>query len=112
LVLARAAHQCGGLLRRRENGYASARPARSRDADVIGARGERHGFKYKRNGTLSFSAALKVKTGSLDGMTAARHTRAEFLRFLDCAITIQSARKEIHLIANNLSTHKTKAVAV
>ena len=73
-------------------------------------RAERHGFEYKRNGTLSLYAALNVKTGSVEGMTAARHTSAEFLRFLDRVIATQPARKEIHLIADNLSAHKTKAV--
>lgn len=73
-------------------------------------RAERHGFEYKRNGTLSLYAALNVKTGSVEGMTAARHTSAEFLRFLDRVIATQPARREIHLIADNLSAHKTKAV--
>ncbi len=73
-------------------------------------RAERHGFEYKRNGTLSLYAALNVATGAVEGMTAARHTSAEFLRFLDRVIATQSPRREIHLIADNLSAHKTKAV--
>ena len=44
-----------------------------------------------------------MKTGSVEGTTAARHTSAEFLRFLDRVIATQPARKEIHLIADNLS---------
>jgi len=74
-------------------------------------RAERHGFEYKRNGTLSLYAALNVGTGEVEGMTAARHTSAQFLRFLDRVIATQSPRREIHLIADNLSAHKTKAVA-
>ena len=74
-------------------------------------RAERHGFEYKRNGTLSPYAALNVGTGAVQGMTAAHHTRAEFLRFLDRVVSTQSPRREIHLIADNLSSHKTKAVA-
>jgi len=74
-------------------------------------RAERHGFEYKRNGTLSLYAALNVATGAVEGMTAARHTSAQFLRFLDRVIATQSPRREIHLIADNLSAHKTKAVA-
>ena len=73
-------------------------------------RAERHGFEYKRNGTLSLFAALNVATGHVDGMTATRHTSAEFLRFLDRLVATQSARREIHIIADNLSAHKTKAV--
>ncbi len=74
-------------------------------------RAERHGFEYKRNGTLSLYAALNVATGTVEGMTAARHTSAEFLRFLERVVATQSPRREIHLIADNLSAHKTKAVA-
>jgi len=74
-------------------------------------RAERHGFEYKRNGTLSLYAALNVATGEVEGMTAARHTSAQFLRFLDRVIATQSSRREIHLICDNLSAHKTKAVA-
>lgn len=74
-------------------------------------RAERHGFEHKRNGTLSLNAALNVKTGSVEVMTAARHTSAEFLRFLDRVIATQPAQTETHLIADNLSAHKTKAVA-
>ena len=74
-------------------------------------RAERHGFEYKRNGTLSLYAALNVATGEVEGMTAARHTSAQFLHFLDRVIATQSPRREIHLIADNLAAHKTKAVA-
>jgi transposase len=74
-------------------------------------RAERHGFEYKRNGTLSLYAALNVATGEVEGMTATRHTSAAFLRFLDRVIATQAPRREIHLIADNLSAHKTKAVA-
>ena len=74
-------------------------------------RAEKHGFEYKRNGTLSLYAALNVGTGAVEGMTAAHHTSAEFLRFLDRVVATQSPRREIHLIADNLSAHKTKAVA-
>jgi transposase len=40
---------------------------------------ERHGFEYRRNGTLSLYAALNVKTGKVQGKTAERHTSAEFV---------------------------------
>jgi len=33
-------------------------------------RAERHGFEYYRHGTLSLYAALDVKTGQVQGMTA------------------------------------------
>jgi transposase len=74
-------------------------------------RAEKHGFEYKRNGTLSLYAALNVATGAVEGMTAVRHTSAAFLQFLDRVVATQSPRREIHLIADNLSAHKTKAVS-
>ena len=45
-------------------------------------RAERHGFEYYRHGTLSLYAALDIKTGKVQAMTAARHTSAEFISFL------------------------------
>ena len=74
-------------------------------------RAERHGFEYKRNGTLSLYAALNVATGHVDGMTATRHTSAAFVQFLDRLVATQPRRRAIHIIADNLSAHKTKTVA-
>ena len=45
------------------------------------------------------------------GKTAARHTSAEFVAFLADIVVNQPAAKEIHVIADNLSAHKTKQVA-
>jgi transposase len=73
-------------------------------------RAERHGFEYKRNGTLSLYAALDVGTGRVNGMTAERHTSATFVRFLDHLVATQPKRRAIHLIADNLAAHKTKLV--
>lgn len=73
-------------------------------------RAERHGFEYKRNGTLSLYAALNVATGRVKGMTAPHHTSSEFVRFLDRLVATQPKRREIHIIADNLRAHKTKGV--
>src|SRR6204780_4028465 len=43
---------------------------------------ERHGFEYRRNGTLSLYAALDTQSGKVLGKTAARHTSQEFVEFL------------------------------
>ena len=71
---------------------------------------ERHGFEYKRNGTLSLYAALDVKTGKVQGKTAERHTSAEFVRFLEQVIAGCNPSQEIHIILDNLSAHKTNQV--
>ena len=71
---------------------------------------ERHGFEYYRHGTLSLYAAFNTKAGEVLGKTAARHTSAEFVAFLADIVAHQPKRKEIHVICDNLSAHKTKAV--
>lgn len=73
-------------------------------------RAERHGFEYIRHGTLSLYAALEVHTGHVEGMTAARHTSEAFISFLDQVIATQPKGREIHIICDNLSAHKTNAV--
>lgn len=74
-------------------------------------RAERHGFEYLRHGTLSLYAAFNTKTGEVLGKTSARHTSAEFVAFLNDIVANQPRGKEIHVIADNLSAHKTKLVA-
>ena len=73
-------------------------------------RAERHGFEYYRHGTLSLYAAFNTKTGEVLGKTAARHTSAEFVAFLTDIVVNQPVTQEIHVIADNLSAHKTKQV--
>jgi transposase len=73
-------------------------------------RAERHGFEYFRHGTLSLFAAFNTRTGDVLGKTVARHTSAEFVAFLSELVAHQSKRKEIHVILDNLSAHKTKKV--
>jgi len=73
-------------------------------------RAERHGFEYYRHGTLSLYAALEVRTGKVVGKTAPRHTSAEFINFLGEVVASAKWAREIHIILDNLSAHKTKAV--
>lgn len=72
---------------------------------------ERHGFEYYRHGTLSLYAALNTRTGQVIGKTAQRHTSEEFVAFLEQVVASQPTDKEIHIVADNLSAHKTKRVA-
>jgi len=73
-------------------------------------RAERHGFEYYRHGTLSLYAALDTRSGQVIGQTSARHTSAEFVAFLEDLIARQAPERAIHIICDNLSAHKTKAV--
>ena len=59
---------------------------------------------------MSLYAAFNTKTGEVLGKTAARHTSAEFVAFLTDIVVNQPVTQEIHVIADNLSAHKTKQV--
>lgn len=84
---------------------------RDRVLPLSPGRAERHGFEYKRNGTLSLYAALNTKTGQVQGKTARRHTSREFVDFLQQVVGACQPEREIHIILDNLSAHKTKLVA-
>ena len=73
-------------------------------------RAERHGFEYYRHGTLSLYAALNTATGEVLGKTAARHTSEEFVTFVSDIVSHQPPHREIHIIVDNLSAHKTQRV--
>ena len=73
-------------------------------------RAERHGFEYYRHGTLSLYAALNTRTGEIIGHTVPHHTSEAFVDFLGDSVASQSSRREIHIIADNLSAHKTTRV--
>ena len=71
---------------------------------------ERHGFEYYRHGTLSLYAAFNTQSGEVLGRTAARHTSQEFVAFLADLVAHQPTGQEVHVIADNLSAHKTQRV--
>ncbi len=73
-------------------------------------RAERHGFEYFRHGTLSLYAALNTQTGEVLGKTAGKHTSAEFVAFLTELASGQPRKRQIHVIVDNLSAHKTERV--
>ena len=73
-------------------------------------RAERHGFEYRRHGTLSLYAAFNTQTGEVLGKTAERHTSAQFVAFLADLVASQPRDKDIHVIADNLTAHKTPLV--
>lgn len=73
-------------------------------------RAERHGFEYVRHGTLSLYAALDTQSGEVIGKTTARHTSQEFVAFLTDIVVRQPEDREIHIVLDNLSAHKTRGV--
>ena len=70
---------------------------------------ERHTHDYKRNGTLTLSAALEVGTGTVTTQASARHRHQEFLDFLNL-LARTYPRCELHLVLDNVSTHKTPEI--
>jgi transposase len=83
---------------------------KDRQLPLAPGRAESHGFEYKRNGTLSLFAALNTATGEVLGKTVPRHTSEQFVAFLTDIVAKQPRRREIHVICDNVSSHKTKRV--
>ncbi len=65
---------------------------------------------YKRYGTTTLFAALDVKAGTVIGQCMLRHRAAEFIRFLRLIDRSTAPQLDLHLIADNYATHKTRAV--
>lgn len=62
---------------------------------------------YKRHGTTTLFAALDVATGQVKAGHYARRRRREFLDFMN-EIVAENPEREIHVILDNLNTHKPK----
>jgi transposase len=71
---------------------------------------ERHTHDYVRHGTTSLFAALDVATGQVITRCHARHRAIEFRKFLNAIDAQVSPELDIHLILDNLSTHKAPTV--
>ena len=65
------------------------------------------GHEYKRHGTTTLFAALEVTTGQISAGHYKRRRRREFLDFMN-GILVDYPDQEIHVILDNLNTHKPK----
>ncbi|MEO0620585.1 MAG: IS630 family transposase, partial [Pseudomonadota bacterium] len=65
---------------------------------------------YKRNGTTTLFAALNTLTGEVFGQNMARHRHQEFIRFLNALEREIPAGKVVHVVLDNVATHKTPEV--
>jgi len=74
-------------------------------ADGQALRGFNH--EYKRHGTTTLFAALEVATGMVKVGHYQRRRRREFLDFMN-QIVAQYPDQELHVILDNLKTHKPK----
>ena len=71
---------------------------------------ERHTHDYERHGTTSLFAALDVATGAVIGECHRRHRAVEFRAFLDRIEAAVPPDLEVHVILDNVSTHKTPII--
>jgi transposase len=71
---------------------------------------ERRTHDYVRHGTTSLFAALDVKTGKVIGECHRRHRAVEFRKFLDTIDANVPPELEVHLVLDNLSTHKAPII--
>jgi transposase len=71
---------------------------------------ERRTYDYRRHGTISLFAALNAATGTVITNTRRRHRAKEFRSFLDQIEGELPSDLEVHLVMDNLSTHKAPTV--
>jgi transposase len=64
--------------------------------------------EYRRHGTSTLFAALEVATGMVKTGHFNRRRRREFLQFMNEVIADYEEEQQIHVILDNLSTHKPK----
>jgi transposase len=66
---------------------------------------------YKRHGTITLFAALSYLDGKIISRTGDKHSHVEWLRFLKQIKRETNDEIEIHIIADNYSTHKHEKVS-
>ena len=71
---------------------------------------ERRTHDYVRGGTTNLYAALDVASGHVIADMTERHRAAEFRRFLNLINRSVPAELDVHLVVDNVSTHKTPEI--
>ena len=71
---------------------------------------ERQTHDYMRHGVTTLFAAVNVASGKVIGSCKTRHRHQEYLEFLKTVDRKCPKGKVLHLVADNVSSHKTKAV--
>ena len=71
---------------------------------------ERRTHDYVRHGTTDLFAALDAKTGTVIGACHRRHRAPEFRAFLDEIDRSIPPGLDVHLVLDNLRTHKTASI--
>ena len=71
---------------------------------------ERRTHDYKRNGVTNLYAALDVASGNVIADMTPRHRAEEFRRFLNLIDKSVPADLDVHVVLDNVSTHKTPMI--
>ena len=71
---------------------------------------ERRSHDYARHGVTSLFAAFNVADGTVISEVHRRHRAIEFKKFLTSIDKAVPAELDVHLICDNLATHKTPAI--
>lgn len=71
---------------------------------------ERQSHDYYRHGVVSLFSAYEVASGRVIGKCHSRHREEEFLKFMQLIETKFPGSAPIHLVLDNLATHKTPRV--
>jgi transposase len=71
---------------------------------------ERRSFDYERHGTVDLFAALNTATGKVISKLSAQHCAVDFRDFLDQIDHQTDAALAVHVICDNLSTHKAPLI--
>jgi transposase len=71
---------------------------------------ERRTHDYARHGTTSLFAAFNIADGTVISELHRRHRAAEYLKFLRAIDKAVPPELDVHIVCDNLATHKTPAV--
>jgi transposase/transcriptional regulator with XRE-family HTH domain len=71
---------------------------------------ERRTHDYQRNGVTSLFAAFNIDDGTVISEIRRRHRAVEYKKFLTAIDKAVPPGLEIHIVCDNLSTHKTPAI--
>jgi transposase len=71
---------------------------------------ERRTHDYERHGTTNLYAALDVASGHVIADMSERHRAEEFRRFLNLINRSVPTQLDVHLVVDNVSTHKTPEI--
>ena len=71
---------------------------------------ERRTHDYRRNGVTSLFAAFNISDGTVISEIRRRHRAVEYKRFLTAIDKAVPDDLDVHIVVDNLSTHKTPAI--